>query len=94
MLLTQIIKSVGSSEMMRDLSAMNYSRSVPASPGVHWSSSPGFGRMEPPTPLPGIFGRFETNYGRGNYAGDGGNFEATPTGKKINFCTHGICTCQ
>lgn len=69
--------------MMRDLGAMNYSRSVPVSPAVHWSSSPGFGRMEHPTPPSGIFGRFETSYGRGgSYAGDAGNFEATPTGRR------------
>jgi len=75
-------QSIGSSEMMRNLSAMNYSRSVPNSLGVHWASSPGFGRMEHPAPLPGIFGRFETSYGRGSYAGDAGNFEAALTGKR------------
>lgn len=65
---------------MRDLAAMNYSRSVPASPAVHWSSSPGIGRMELPGSLPGIYGQFDPSYGRGNYAGDAGNFEATGRG--------------
>lgn len=73
---------------MRDVAAMNYSRSVPASPAVHWSPGPGMGRMELPGSLPGLFGHFDPSYGRGSYAEDAGNFEAAPTGRRLFlFCT-------
>lgn len=70
--------------MMRDLSTLNHSRSVPVSPAMQWSS-PGFGRMEHSAPPLGAFGRFETNYARGNYVGDGGSFETTPTGRRCIY---------
>lgn len=84
--------SVGASEMVRDLSTMNHSRSVPPSPAMQWSSSPGFGRMEhsaPPfgafdsAPPFGAFGPFGTSYTRGgNYVGDARNFETTLAGRR------------
>lgn len=72
--------------MMRDLAAMNRSRSVPASPAMQWSSSPGFGRMEHSAPPFGAFGPCGTSYTRGgNYAGDAGSFETAPTGRRCIF---------
>ncbi|KAG0579924.1 hypothetical protein KC19_4G135200 [Ceratodon purpureus] len=75
------VEFAGTSDMMRDLSAMNRSRSVPASPAMQWSSGTGFGRMEHSAPPFGAFGPFGTSYSRGgNYVGDAGNFETAPTG--------------
>ena len=70
--------------MIRDLSAISRSRSLPASPAVPWSSGPEFGRMDHSAPPLGAFGHFEANYARGNYVGDAGNFETAPAGRCIS----------
>jgi hypothetical protein len=78
--------SVGASEMVRDLSAMNHSRSVPPSPAMQWSSSPGFARMEHSAPPFGAFGPFGTSYTRGgNYVGDARNFETALAGRRYIY---------